>query len=84
MNKLTLNILASDIKETIFTNSTNCAITRALNRAGKEWSHIGFNQVRTEDDLILEVEGMQQLSSKVWDMYNNYTTPEDFTFTLQY
>ena len=34
MQKVTLNILAQDIQETDYSEAHDCAITRALNRAG--------------------------------------------------
>ncbi len=91
MKTVTLQILASDILTTQFTNSEDCAITRALSRAGyPHMRHTGF-EIASGKPGIDEVyyatndknPELVDLSDKVDMMYMNLEKPEDFEHTLE-
>jgi hypothetical protein len=88
MSEITLNILASDIEETDYSNSDDCAITRALRRAGKlGWKDTGTEIQSETRAYIVELyknKSFTTLSKRVVDMYYNDLKPEDFTHTITY
>lgn len=96
MKTVTLNILAEDIKTTNYSNSSECAITRALNRAGIEAHECGFG-IKTKEGKEL-AKTPAPLLAKVMAMYgckSYYPTqnsqkeslepiePQDFSFELE-
>lgn len=94
--EITLNILAKDIYETNYHNSKDCAITRALERAGIDARDCGvcIRDNKTNDELInFSNDVYRNLAGKIVLMYdgagklsktkpNNALTPEDFEVTL--
>lgn len=86
MESITLKILASDILSTNYVDSQDCAITRALARAGRPDLQDDANQIiekrtiecETENDFILNTkvvirrdnEGYIKLEESVYGMYN--------------
>ena len=85
MITITLNILAKDIEETNYFNSDDCAITKALNRAGYEYlEHTGIDFLNKNKDISFNPENHTDLSWKVQDMYNKIIPVENFTFSLEF
>ncbi len=77
MKKITLNILAQDILETKYHDQQDCAITRALKRAGVKARDIGRFLVPdhlTQRDIdrggFEKVLNPNELGSRVIHMYN--------------
>lgn len=90
MPEITLNILASDIKETDYYNSEDCAITRALSRAGRpDLQDVGrgieYKDLNIINRFVTDWSNpsYQDLVETVLLMYG-YKNPEDFTYTLTY
>lgn len=88
--EIPLTILAQDIKETNYMDSSDCAITRALSRAGlSNYWHAGTS-IREpadegEDRDILCTENnsnLRVLSTEVWNMYLNKSST-DLNFILK-
>ena len=99
MKKVTLTILANDILETNYLNSSDCAITRALKRAGLNYedSGIGITHVGSNEEVSIDNSQYKNLVDKVLGMYftkykvgfpnasNVKPLPiEDFTFELTF
>jgi hypothetical protein len=85
MESITLKILASDILTTNYTDSQDCAITRALARAGRPDLQDDANQIIkklnvSESDEFGDIEreiviysnniGYQKMEESVYGMYN--------------
>jgi len=70
MKTITLNILAEDIRTTDYTNSSNCAITRALRRAGI-WAEEGGGSIYHNDRSLEKryIDTPEDLHEKVKRMY---------------
>lgn len=72
---LTLTILASDIKSTYYGNARDCAITRALSRAGRpELTDCGQGINNTNLDVRFEsynIKGYNALRKHVLQSYRN-------------
>jgi len=68
MKTVKLHILAEDIKSTDFIDSTNCAITRALGRAGVDARHTGCTISDNETNKVLTT-NLNGLEYKVIRMY---------------
>lgn len=87
MKEVTLEILASDIKETEYTNSKDCAITRALARAGypelEDQGLVIANKDSWEYVIKRDNKKYAELSVKVADMYMGRREIEDFTHVLE-
>ena len=84
--KIQLDILAEDIKETQYANAKDCAITRALNRAG-------YPNLRDGGIIIKDMEtgntvigytnpDYAGLAGKVSYMYMGWLPTIDFSVTL--
>jgi hypothetical protein len=94
MKQVIIKILAQDIRETDYTNSRDCAITRALQRAGLNMRETGgtIDLVDKDGDAIKALlVTPKELSKKVRGMYKqvgnidssvNTVFPTDFEFTL--
>lgn len=88
--QIALQILAQDIVETNYLDSDECAITRALVRAGYiMYRHVGrdirHSDGKFDDQVILcdkYDSNLDDLTDKVWNMYHRLEPPQDFTFTL--
>ena len=83
MKKITLNILAQDILETKYHNQHDCAVTRALKRAGVKARDIGRFFVldhTTQEDInkgrFERIINPDELGNKVISMYNHKDTSE--------
>lgn len=94
MKTIQITILAEDIRTSSYTNADDCAITRALKRAGLDafegGSYIksGLDYIKTPDDLAERVKGMyKSLEPEKWigptDSLIPIIEPADFTFDLE-
>lgn len=91
MSEITLSILASDIENTDYMQSEDCAITRALARAGRsDLKDVGRGIIRCKDPNIFnryiinwDNPSYQELASRVILTYED-KNPEDFTHVLTY
>jgi hypothetical protein len=81
--KLILNILASDILETDYHDSRDCAITRALARAGYNYHDSGICIVDNDDSdkviVGLSNNDYQILSERVLGMYATKENADNWT-----
>lgn len=93
MEELILNILASDIETTKYIDNDDCAITRALARAGRSDLIDCGTDICYKRDRFFEEERVfiawgnptyEELADKVCNMYKKELKPEDFTHTLIY
>ncbi len=98
MSQITLNILAEDIKTTNYTNCSDCAITRALQRGGYEgWKDTGLSIKNEKGEEVIHYNENPQyknLSDKVVAMYGGVNfldsdfpkpiEPEDFECIINY
>lgn len=82
IKSITLKILASDIKSTHYLDFQDCAITRALKRAGYEDFRDNGIEIGVGRTGAIDFKNFHDLSSKVKRMYLNPETAEDFEFTL--
>lgn len=87
MQELTLNILASDIETTDYMEADDCAITRALVRAGRPDLVDTGLAISVRGSIIGDLVKLgnptyRELSDKVVSMYEGNSKPEDFTHTL--
>lgn len=89
MKQIELQILASDIRETSFINSTDCAITRALKRVGLPYEDAGIS-IQFEgtcEDVNINQDEHSKLSEKVRELYRRKGTKkpiEDFVHTITF
>lgn len=74
MRKVELQILAQDILISDFTTPQDCAITRALVRAGINARHDGYNIVQGYNPKIINTSSIKDLTEKVLDMYHHEST----------
>lgn len=85
-----LQILAEDIKNSRYTRSEDCAITRAITRGGlKGYRHTGMeirsnhSSYQKQTDLYSDSNSnLKELADRVWRMYRGIDKVEDFEFTL--
>ena len=86
MTQVTLHILAEDIKTTSYLNGNDCAITKALHRAGHpELQHSGLFIIKDKEDsfdVVCNDDEHRTFTKKVQDMYNGRTEIKDFSATL--
>lgn len=88
MTKVTLKILASDIRNTQYANAKDCAITRALHRAGyphlKDCGTDIFDTI-TNKEVISADDSIEynNLMNRVINMYYMDEEPKDFQVTLE-
>jgi hypothetical protein len=90
MKELILNILALDIQTTGYLNARDCAITRALARAGRpDLIDEGVDIIKYSKDYPKKErvtyygnKDYFELSEKVHDMYYGMIVPEDFTHKI--
>jgi hypothetical protein len=89
--KIYLSIKAQDILTSNYTDARDCAITRALDRAGySNLRHEGVDIVNAETrEVVFDRRDKKfvELGNLVWDMYdakeeNQYQIIRDFQFTL--
>jgi hypothetical protein len=87
MVKIVLNILASDIKETDYLRASDCAITRALLRAGyPNLIDCGTEISKKKSKLIVDSYipfNYNILANKVMEMYEDKGEIEDFTYEIE-
>lgn len=91
MKTIELQILKEDIMTTTYSDSTDCAITRALHRAGHSELHDSGENIRNRENEIVSISDNHELSDRVVKMYKyvKYPSssisipPEDFTFSLK-
>jgi len=93
MATLMLSIKAQDIFETKYTNGQDCAITRALDRAGYSNLVHGGTDICDRDTLEPIVDNRnskyRDLCQRVWDMYEakeerRFEDINTFQFTITY
>lgn len=98
MPTITLQILKEDIETADFTDSEDCALTRAFRRAGHaDWydlagsvhQHKGGTVIGSDNEdyavLYQKVAGMYKfVDPKGWDGEFVATQPIDFTHTINY
>lgn len=81
-----IKILAKDIKSTSYYNYKNCAITKALRRAGlKNFFDVGdgiYNDETDECIINSNNKNYDKLVRKVLNMYDKVDIPVDFTVDL--
>lgn len=78
MKQLPITILADDIKTTKFSDYDDCAITRAVRRAGIDGVHSGFDHiVDLQGNLIAKLES-NGISNRVLNMYH-HAHPETYS-----
>ncbi len=90
MNKLRLRILYLDTEDTQWYQAVNCAITKALVRAGKgDWQHTGLH-IRQGMKIVVNEDNpnLQDLARRVANMYYpqglRKRTIKNFNFTLRW
>src|SRR5688572_3778022 len=69
MKTITLNILAEDIKNSNYTDSRNCAITKALKRAGIKAEDGGYELYHDNKITPKKIPNPPKLANKVARMY---------------
>jgi hypothetical protein len=93
MRSISLHIKSLDILRSDYLDKFDCAISRALDRAGyPHLRHEGTDIAHTETrETIIDSrnKSFQELTQLVWDMYdtkneNNFDTIKSFHFTLRY
>jgi len=87
MESLTLKILKSDIDTTFYTDGWNCAITRALHRAGfPDWYDCGTYIKDKNGNKIVTWNNSDydKLCSTVIKMYQGSEPAVDFEITINY
>lgn len=85
---INLEILAEDMSSTTYTMGCDCAITRALKRAGYphlQDSGIGIKDMNTNSYIVTERESgqYQSLSNHVIAMYGGRIPQADFKCSLE-
>lgn len=90
MKSIHLKILASDVLESKFYNSLDCAVTRALHRTGlKEYRHTGLTirangPIWNEQKVLCDIfnSNLGDLNDKIFLAYERRMTAQDFEFIL--
>ena len=90
MKVITLQILKDDLLNTNFFNSDDCAITRALKRAGYNAHHTGASLRcdKYNNLLLANISQLMKLENKVIRMYKGLKVykpliAEDFKFDIE-
>lgn len=83
--KATLQILKHDIEHSNYFNFSDCAITRALKRAGfPELADTGMNLIRiTSQPHVHIIQTPYLLKNRVQNMYFNQEEVEDFEYEIE-
>lgn len=95
MKTIQITILAEDIRTSSYTNPDDCAMTRAIKRAGLDafegggYIELGLDYIKTPKNLAERVKGMyKSLEPEKWigrptDSLIPIIEPADFTFDLE-
>jgi len=83
MSTVKLQILKKDIEETSYFNQSDCAITRALHRAGYDDAKDEGLCISKNRSIWISGKVYSDLTEKVQYMYRRITEPEDFEIELE-
>lgn len=100
MEKLTIQILASDFEDSYYMKNDDCVLTRAYKRAGKNWLDSGTSIINEDIGKSFLPSNYVGLSQTVRNMYdylgrlvrnqgtssitNSPISPIDFDYVLEY
>lgn len=92
MNQLRITLRSEDCRETKYYHSLDCAITRALRRAGKNWRHTGLDIFPGSSEIgtpVVEgdksnLEALNALVCQLYDHCRDETPIPEVDFILEW
>jgi len=84
MRTITVRVLVSDIEDSKYSDIRNCALARALRRAGISFPIVGGSEINAEYTDYCNIPLPEEIAFKIANGYRNKSNLiEDFSFDIE-